>query len=149
VKPDKVGGAAAIRRQFSINMATNDEAHALATLLAAQCTFKREHVTQSITRLLKELKEALQGLYGSRLRGLYLYGSYARGEAIVDSDVDLLVVLDGIESYGAEIDRTGSIISSLSLKYGVSISRVFASQQDWSQRSTSSLANVGDEAIPT
>jgi len=96
--------------------------------------------------LLKELKEALQAIYGDHLRGLYLFGSYARGEEI-DSDVDVLIVLERIESYGAEIDRTGSVISSLSLKYGVSISRVFVPLQDWSQRSTSFLASVGDEAI--
>jgi len=104
-------------------------------------------VTQPITHLLKELKEALQAIYGDHLRGLCLYGSYARGEEIEDSDVDVLIVLERIESYGAEIDRTGSVISNLSLKYGVSISRVFDPLQDWSQRSTSFLASVGDEAI--
>lgn len=39
----------------------------------------------------------------------------------------MLVVLDRIESYGAEIDRTSVIVSELSLKYGVSVSRVFFS----------------------
>jgi len=105
-------------------------------------------MTVSITNLLKELKEALQAIYGSRLRGLYLYGSYARGDEIADSDVDVVVVLDQIASYGAEIDRTGYVVSGLSLKYSVSISRIFVSELDWSRRPTSFLANVGDEAIP-
>ena len=51
-------------------------------------------MTQPITHLLKELKQALQAIYGDRLRGLYLYGSYARGEEIEDSDVDVLIVLE-------------------------------------------------------
>jgi len=105
-------------------------------------------VNQLIDRLLSELKEALHGTYGDDLRGLYLYGSYARGEEIADSDVDVIIVLESIGSYGAEIERTGAIISSLSLKYGVSISRIFVSQRDWSQRSSSFLASLGDEAIP-
>ncbi len=105
-------------------------------------------MTASTTQLLKELKEALHGIYGSRLRGLYLYGSYARGDEVVESDVDVLVVLEQITSYGAEIDRTGHIVSSLSLKYGVSISRIFVSDHDWSQRPTSFLESVGAEAIP-
>ena len=54
-------------------------------------------MTQPITHLLKELKEALQAIYGDHLRGLYLYGSYARGEEIADSDVDVLIVLERIE----------------------------------------------------
>jgi len=105
-------------------------------------------MTASITHLLKELKEALRGIYGGRLRGLYLFGSYARGDEVAESDVDVLVVLGEITSYGAEIDRTGQIVSSISLKYGVSISRIFVSERDWSQRPTSFLASVGDEAIP-
>jgi predicted nucleotidyltransferase len=34
-------------------------------------------------------------LFGERLLGVVAYGSWARGEAGADSDVDLLVVLDG------------------------------------------------------
>lgn len=34
------------------------------------------------------------GLFGERLLGVVAYGSWARGEAGVESDVDLLVVLD-------------------------------------------------------
>jgi len=45
-----------------------------------------------IRKLMKELKEGLARIYGDRLKGVYLYGSYARGDARPDSDVDLLVV---------------------------------------------------------
>jgi len=38
-----------------------------------------------IKRLLKELKDGLVRIYGDRLKGLYLYGSYARGEAQAES----------------------------------------------------------------
>ena len=44
-------------------------------------------------RLLDTLTEALQRQLGSDLWLLLLYGSYARGEAQPDSDVDLFVVL--------------------------------------------------------
>ncbi|MFP4248886.1 MAG: nucleotidyltransferase domain-containing protein, partial [Armatimonadota bacterium] len=43
---------------------------------------------------LRELKRELEALYGDRLRGVYLFGSHARGEAGPDSDVDVAVVLD-------------------------------------------------------
>jgi len=76
------------------------------------------------------LREGLHRLYGDRLRGILVYGSFARGEAGGDSDVDVLVVLDGIEGYAAEVDRTGELVSCLSLKYGVSISRAFVEERD-------------------
>jgi predicted nucleotidyltransferase len=43
--------------------------------------------------------------YGSRLRGVILFGSFARGDADEDSDVDLLVVLDRVDDEAKEFDR--------------------------------------------
>lgn len=98
--------------------------------------------------LLRELKAGLEAMYGERLRGVYLYGSYARGEADPESDVDIVVVLDNIASYAAEVDRTGHLVSSLSLRYGVSISRVFVSERAWREGETAFLATVREEAVP-
>lgn len=97
--------------------------------------------------LLEELKAGLQSRHGSRLHGVYLYGSYARDEESRESDVDVLIVLDAIPSYAAEVDRTGALIAALSLKYSVSISRVFVSQRDWLQGQSPFLLNAREEAI--
>ena len=101
-----------------------------------------------IQTLLGELKADLGALYQDRLKGVYLFGSYARGEADPESDVDVLVVLDDFDRYGAEVDRTGYVGSVLSLKYGVSISQVFFRESDWIRGDTPFLANVREEAIP-
>ena len=100
-----------------------------------------------IRDLLVRLRERLQGTYGTRLRGLYLYGSFARGEEDPESDVDIIIVLDRIDAYGVELDRTSALISALSLDSGLSISRVFVSQEDWTIRDSPFLANVREEAI--
>lgn len=97
--------------------------------------------------LFKELKSGLQSLYGGRLHGIYLYGSRARGVAGRESDVDVLVVLDGIPSYSAEVDRTSTLIASLSLKHSVSSSRVFVTVLDWHQGRTPFLLNAREEAV--
>jgi len=53
--------------------------------------------------LLQEMKARLAAAFGSRLRGLVLYGSEARGEATEDSDIDLLVLLEGPVSLGEDL----------------------------------------------
>ena len=100
-----------------------------------------------VQSLLKEFKAGLQPLYGSRLRGFYLYGSYARGEQGPESDMDVLIVLDHFDHYSTEINRTSWLSSSLSLKYGISISRVFLRERDWFQSDTPFLTNVREEAV--
>jgi len=45
--------------------------------------------------LLQDMKARLQTAFGERFRGLVLYGSEARGEATQESDIDLLVLLEG------------------------------------------------------
>ena len=100
-----------------------------------------------IQNLLIELRTGLRQLYASRLKGVYLCGSYARGDQDGESDVDVLVVLDRVDHYCAEIDRSGYLASELSLKYGVSVSRVFLSAVDWANGETPFLTNVRAEAI--
>jgi len=43
----------------------------------------------------QRVKDFLEKKYGSHLKAVILYGSYARGAPTEDSDVDLLVVVDG------------------------------------------------------
>jgi predicted nucleotidyltransferase len=52
-----------------------------------------ERENRPLSRLLGKLTEELQRQLGSDLWLLVLYGSYAKGEAQPDSDVDLFVVL--------------------------------------------------------
>ena len=49
---------------------------------------------ESLNRMLEQMSSQLQALFGSHLKNIILYGSYARGEADDDSDVDVLVLVD-------------------------------------------------------
>ncbi len=99
-----------------------------------------------LKQLLQEFKTGIEGLYGVRLKGLYLYGSYARGEQDSNSDLDVLVVLDDYKRYGEEVEKTGQLSSDLSLKYGVTISSVFMRESEWLHGESPFLRNVRPEA---
>ena len=101
----------------------------------------------TLKTLMGELKVGLEAIYGARLKGVYLYGSYAREEGDPESDLDVLVVLDRIAHYADEVDRTGQLGAELSLKYGVSISKVYLSESSWLRGDTPFLANVREEAL--
>ena len=101
-----------------------------------------------VRSILGELKLRLVALYGERLRGVYLFGSYARDEAKEESDADILIVLDRVENYSREIDTTSELTSELSLEYGISLSRVFATEEQWRKGQTNFLQNLREEAVP-
>ncbi len=105
-------------------------------------------MSTTVKALLAQLRSGLEALYQERLRGVYLYGSYAREEAESESDLDVLIVLGHLDSYGAEIDRTSELVSRVSLMYGISVSRVFVSEDKWQKAEGSFLANVREEATP-
>ena len=102
---------------------------------------------EKTSALLSEFKREAQQLYGDRLKGVYLYGSRARGEAEPDADVDILIILDDWSNYAEEVDRTGEIGSRLSLAYDLSISQVFVRERDWSRGKTPFLSNAREDAI--
>ena len=93
------------------------------------------------------LAEGLRRVYADRLRGVLLFGSFARGEARADSDLDALVILDRIEHYAAEVDRTGRLCSELSLRYSLTISRVFISEEEWRAGDSAFVSNVRAEGL--
>jgi predicted nucleotidyltransferase len=47
-----------------------------------------------VRSLTEKIRAQLKERYGSKVRQIILYGSFARGKATSESDVDLLVVVD-------------------------------------------------------
>ncbi|HPP61646.1 MAG: nucleotidyltransferase domain-containing protein [Anaerolineales bacterium] len=97
---------------------------------------------------MKEIKKGLSQLYGKRLRGLVLYGSYARGDNREGSDLDILVILNEFERSPIELDRTEDLMSELSLKYLITISPLFMREKDWLTADKPLLRNVRAEGVP-
>ena len=101
-----------------------------------------------IRDILEEFREELENLYEKRLKSIILYGSWARGDATEDSDIDLLIVLEGKVIPGKEIDRMIDIITEINLKHGVLISIYPVSEEDYSTINSPLLINVRREGVP-
>lgn len=100
-----------------------------------------------IKNLLAELKQGLAEIYGSRLKAVVLFGSYARGDYHEGSDVDIMIVLDTYERYWDELIRSAELASDLSLKYNVTISRMIMTEEQWRKGDLPVLMNVRAEGV--
>jgi len=71
----------------------------------------------------------LREIYGPRLKRLILFGSQARGDAEPESDVDLLVVLEGPVTSIEEAKRTSRVATRAAAYQGTVLSFVHMSEQ--------------------
>lgn len=79
-----------------------------------------------------------------------LFGSEARGEALLDSDIDLLILLpDSVQGtqYVTRRSYISGLLYELSLKTGVDISPIILPVNIWYSRKTPFTVNVVNEGI--
>lgn len=107
-----------------------------------------DHVPPDVQQALAEAKARLQATYGDRLRRVVLYGSRARGDAAPDSDVDLLVVLQGpIENRYQEIKRAGAFWGELFSRYDLSFSIKPYTEEEYEDLRRPFMRNVHEDGI--
>ena len=73
-----------------------------------------------VRKILKEFKKEAEEILGDKFAGLILFGSFARGEATPDSDLDLLLLVRK-RLTKKEDDKLSDLSVSLSLKYDLLI----------------------------
>jgi len=101
-----------------------------------------------IRKILRELKKGLVKIYGDQLKAVYLFGSYARGDARPpDSDIDVMVVLKGEFDYW-EMDKLCSeFVADLSLERDVVLSIKIASEMQYALSKFPLYINVRKEGV--
>lgn len=105
---------------------------------------------EQMKKILSELAELLKQVYGDKLKAVILYGSVARGNEDEDSDVDVMVLVDGnnldLKKYD---DKLSEVSTDISLKYLKVFSIIDVSYQeyrDW--RNVSPFyKNVSEEGV--
>jgi len=100
-----------------------------------------------IKAVIREYSEGLRKIFGNQLVRVFLYGSFARGEARNDSDIDLLCVLQSPLAYDDAIQKSSMLTAKLSLKYDAVISRVFVTEEELKTRNLPFYMNVRREAV--
>ncbi len=105
-------------------------------------------MNDTVAKVLEELKTRLRQTYGDRLKKVILYGSWARGDATEDSDIDLIVVLEGDVSPGREIERMIDAVTDALLEHGELVSVYPVSEDDYERVNSPLLMNARREGIP-
>jgi len=102
----------------------------------------------NIRKILRELKKGLVQIYGDQLQAVYLFGSYARGEGRApDSDIDVMIVLNGEFNYRETQKRSIDFVASLSLEHDVVITRKFATDKEYSESKMPLFMNIRNDAV--
>jgi len=83
----------------------------------------------ALFRLLVEFREKLSAQFGPRVLEIKLFGSYARGEARADSDVDVAVVLDRLDTHAERVFPM-ELAGELSVQHGLVIVPIVMSKYE-------------------
>jgi predicted nucleotidyltransferase len=96
----------------------------------------------------QRIRPQLEAAFGARLRGIVLYGSRARGNARPDSDLDLLVLLEGPITQPRDIDTTVQALYPLQLEVDYPIHASPTSAADYEAQEFALYRQAKCEGIP-
>lgn len=102
----------------------------------------------TIKKILRELKRGLVEIYGDQLNAVYLFGSFARGEGkLPDSDIDVMVVLNGEFNYREVEKRAIDFVASLCLEHDVVIICHYVSRNRYAESQMPFMFNVRKDSV--
>lgn len=105
---------------------------------------------EKLRKILQEMAELLKQVYGNRLKAVILYGSVVRGTQTEDSDVDIMVLVDGTDAQLREYgERLSDVSTDLALKYMMVFSIIDVKYQEYQDWKTVSpfYKNVAQEGV--
>ena len=121
---------ASLRALLTAMAARSATCEATATVLF----LRRGNQRMRRQELLAAIKARLNEVYGARLKGLVLFGSFARGRARPDSDIDILALLDGPLDYGHELRAIVDALYDLQLLTAHPLEVLPADSEEYAKR---------------
>lgn len=104
-------------------------------------------ISADIKLIIDELKAMLESFLKKNLKEVILFGSYSRGEQDKMSDIDILIILNKIDSFKELRNKYIPIISDLSLKYDILISIIPVRYNDYINKKIPLYMNIKKEGI--
>jgi len=102
---------------------------------------------QRIVRLIDQIKAHLRETYGDRIKRVILYGSYARGEATKDSDVDVLVLADPSLNPSEVRESLSELLYDMLLDEGELVSVMVIPEELFENYNSPFMLNVRKEGL--
>ena len=109
-----------------------NDVHLIRIILINVLNTKKEEGCLSIPGITEEVKRETKNIFTNKLQKIILYGSYARDEATLDSDIDIMILIDenrdNLRQYRNLII---DVIFELSLKYDIILSILIKNYKDF------------------
>jgi hypothetical protein len=98
-------------------------------------------------QIARDVARDLRRLYADRLRSVLLFGSWARGDAHPESDIDLLVVLDRVDSVWDELRQMDSVLWRHSFDNDTVVTALPVAKRDVEERKRPVLVRAQAEGL--
>ena len=102
---------------------------------------------ERIKRLVGQIKEHLIKIYGGKIKKIILYGSYVRGEATRESDIDVLVLIDQSLNPFEVRESLSDLLFDILLEEGELISVIAVPEQLFESYNSPFMLNVKKEGV--
>jgi predicted nucleotidyltransferase len=104
---------------------------------------------QRIKPLISRIKAHLIKMYGGNIKKVILYGSYVRGEATKDSDIDILVLVDKSLNPFEVRESLSDLLFDILLEEGELISVIAVPEQLFENYNSPFMLSVKNEGVIT
>jgi predicted nucleotidyltransferase len=102
---------------------------------------------QKIKRLINQIKAHLMKMYGGKIKKVILYGSYVRGEATSDSDIDILVLVDQSVNPFEVRESLSDLLFDILLEEGELVSVIAVPEDFFENYNSPFMLNVKKEGV--